>query len=88
MFSESYSSPLPASRLDVQRHYLEDKRAGYAFMNPDPRDNRENRFSLALRALGEFVVNLTVHERRRSGQVTVAVPESQIRTAETAESVS
>jgi hypothetical protein len=88
MFAESFGSPFPATRLDVQRSYQEDKRAGYAFMNPDPRDDRENRFSLALRAIGEFVVSIAVHERRRSRHVTVSVPESQVRAAETAESVS
>ncbi len=85
MFFESQYPSYPGSRLDVQRQYLEDKRVGYAFMNPDPRDNRENRFSQGLRGLRAFIANTIVAERRRSRRPIVAVTESMAGNTERAE---
>lgn len=71
MFAESFGSPYPATRLDVQRSYLEDKRAGYAFMNPDPCDDRETYPSKILRFIGEFVARAIATERRQTGQAVI-----------------
>lgn len=85
MFFESQCPSYPGSRLDVQRHYLEDKRAGYAFMNPDPQDERGNRILQGLRGLRAFIANTIVAERRWSRRPIVAVTESMAGRTETAE---
>ena len=76
--------PYPATRLDVQRHYLEDKRAGYAFMNPDPRDDRGTSLAQAFQAIRQFVARTIVADRR---QPTATSHEHVAGTVETAESI-
>ncbi|MDQ3655154.1 MAG: hypothetical protein M3457_08755 [Chloroflexota bacterium] len=55
----------PATRLDVQRHYLEDKRASYAHLEAnahtrESRGNREGRLTAALRSIRASVANLLI----------------------------
>jgi hypothetical protein len=62
----------PANRLDVQRHRLEEQRAGYAHMNARIRVERDSRFRAALRMVRGFVAGLpSGHRRDRVADVAI-----------------
>ncbi len=75
MDAASRNTRRPATRLDVQRHHLEDIRTRYARQNVDARGDRENHLLATIRAIRMSVVNLLVSEGRRTHQEPVAALE-------------
>ncbi len=69
----------PATRLDVQRHYLEEKRASYAYLDinapaHEVQGDREGRLAVTLRFTRNSIANLLIAAGERIVQKPISEP--------------
>lgn len=69
----------PATRLDVQRHHLEDQRASHAHMEVNAhalevRGNREGHLTVTLRSIRASIANLLIAAGERISQKPIPEP--------------
>ena len=75
----SSHSPIPASRLDVQRHYLEDKRAAHAHIPFDApglktRSDQQRARLVPLRTVWAFIRSMLVSVGERMDRRPASQP--------------
>ncbi len=72
MDAASRNPRCPATRLDVQRHHLEEIRTSHARKNVDARGDRENHHLTTMRAIRTSVATLLLAKGRPTHREQVA----------------